>query len=91
MLRITNVGNDSDQGLHLRLEGQVAGPWVDAVRRACDQREAAGVVVLDLTEVSFIDPLGVALFRDLAARHVRFTNGSPFVNEQLREVLHGQR
>jgi anti-anti-sigma factor len=92
MLRISRETTaDSKDAVLLRLEGQVTGLWVEEVRRTCD--EAIGVndrggnpLVLDLTDVSFIDTDGVALFRELAARGANLVNGSLFVMEQLKEV-----
>jgi anti-anti-sigma regulatory factor len=93
MLRITRLtGSDAAEPL-LRLEGDVAGPWVDALRRACHENRpggGGGRIVLDLGGVSFIDAAGIALFRELAADHAMLTNGSIYVAEQLREVVgHG--
>jgi anti-anti-sigma regulatory factor len=71
----------------LRLEGQVRGPWVEALRQSCESLLARGSgLILDLTEVSFIDLDGVALCRCLRARKVSFLHCSPFVAEQLKEL-----
>jgi anti-anti-sigma regulatory factor len=43
-------------------------------------------LVLDLSDVSFVDDSGIAFFRELVAKRVRLINGSPFVLEQLSEV-----
>jgi anti-anti-sigma factor len=97
MLRISRekAANNQDTVL-LRLEGQVIGLWVQEVRRAC--YEAMGVdgrgrnpLVLDLTDVSFIDADGVALFRELASLRVELVSGSLFVMEQLKEVTRASR
>ncbi|MEP7307460.1 MAG: STAS domain-containing protein [Acidobacteriota bacterium] len=92
MLRI-NVGTAAgDTAVAvLRLEGQVTGPWVNELRRVCDETIGNGSdevhpLVLDLTDVFFIDADGVALFQELAGRQVTVTNGSLFVTEQLKEV-----
>ena len=76
----------------LRLSGQVKGQWVAELSRACEAAGAADrELVLDLAEVSFIDPEGVALFHHLHERHVRIRNCSLFAAEQLREVVHVER
>lgn len=80
----------------LRLEGQVRGPWVEELRRACDQvlgknGHGGNGLVLDLADVSFIDADGVTLIRELTARRVVVTNCSPFVVEQLKEVADEDR
>jgi anti-anti-sigma regulatory factor len=91
MLKISGTATTEEQLVVLRLEGQVRGPWVDELRRACDQilgtnGHRRDRLVLDLAEVSYIDAEGVTLFRELAARRILVTNCSPFVAEQLKEV-----
>jgi len=97
MLRINvETAADDTAVTLLRLEGQVTGPWVEELRRVCDETigerdDEVHPLVLDLTDVCFIDAHGVALFQELAARHVTVTNGSLFVTEQLKEVCHVSR
>lgn len=78
--------------MRLALEGRIAGPWVDELRRVCvaalgNTGTGNRYLVLDLAAVSFLDGDGVALFRELAGRGVAFSNGSPFIAEQLRGVV----
>ncbi len=85
MLRIAQLER-TPRHQTLRLEGQVVGPWVEELRRSCEQiLEAGGAVILDLTDVSFMDREGVALVRALVDRQVTLINSSPFVAEQLKE------
>jgi ABC-type transporter Mla MlaB component len=89
MLKIT--GTTTEEQPILRLEGQVRGPWVEELRRACDRFLGGNGhngtrVVLDLAGVSFIDAHGLALMRELTSRRILVTNCSPFVAEQLKEV-----
>jgi ABC-type transporter Mla MlaB component len=84
VLRISVV-RAPDAAITLRLEGQVRGPWVEALRTSCEQLLTSGTeLALDLAEVSFIDLDGVALCRRLRDREVAFLHCSPFVAEQLR-------
>jgi CheY-like chemotaxis protein len=84
VLRISLV-EALDQTVTIRLEGQVRGPWVDELRRSCEQSLAkASTLHLDLTDVSFIDMDGVALCRRLRDRNVEILHCSPFVAEQLK-------
>jgi anti-anti-sigma regulatory factor len=84
VLRISLV-EEPDEAVTLRLEGQVRGPWVEALRKSCESLLARGNgLILDLTEVSFIDLDGVALCRCLRDRKVSFLHCSPFVAEQLK-------
>jgi hypothetical protein len=75
----------------LRLEGHVTGPWVEELRRVCAETlgnngHGGKSLVLNLAGVSFLDADGIALFRELAARRVSFTNSSSFIAEQLKGV-----
>ena len=70
MLKITEQrGPESDFTL-LRLEGRLAGPWVDELsasfRRISVRQQRC--VMIDLTGVTFIDPEGKALLADLWRR-----------------------
>lgn len=84
MLRISLL-EALDQVVTIRLEGQVRGPWVDELRRSCEQWLAKGTDLrLDLSDVSFIDTDGVALCHHLRDRKVGILHCSPFVAEQLK-------
>jgi hypothetical protein len=87
MLRISEREGDGS-GLTLLVEGHVAGAWVDELRRVCAERLSDDrrrfPLTLDLAGVSFLDPDGVALFRNLARLEVSFVNATPFIAEQLK-------
>jgi hypothetical protein len=69
----------------VRAEGQMIGPWVNEVRRSCDEVAGAGLEpIVDLGGVSFVDRDGVDLLRALGQRGVAVVNCSSFVAEQLR-------
>ena len=97
MLRISERAADNEGGAtYLRLEGQVTGPWVDELRRACTETSgnnghSKGQLIIDLAGVSFLDADGIALFRELAARRVLFSNCSTFIAEQLKGVADADR
>jgi hypothetical protein len=97
MLKISDLTlTDCRGGNTFKLEGQVIGQWVDELRRVCEEALADNgsprhCLVLDLDGLSFLDPAGVALFRELAARNVSFTNCSVFIAEQLKEVTNDCR
>jgi len=92
MLKISHTPAESEgHTTYLRLEGQVTGPWVDELRRVCTETfgnngHGKNHIVIDLAGVSFLDGDGIALFHELAARRVLFTECSAFVAEQLRGV-----
>ena len=92
MLRISQRAAENKGGAtYLRLEGQVTGAWVEELRGVCTETlgnngHSTEHLVIDLAGVSFLDADGIALFHELAARQVVFTNCSSFVAEQLRGV-----
>ena len=95
MLKITRgSAADADcthQTVLFRLEGRIAGPWVEELRRVCQEaisRNDANHLVLDVAGVSFIEADGVVACRELQARGVSLTNQSRFVAEQLKGETH---
>jgi ABC-type transporter Mla MlaB component len=83
MLRIAETGT-ATQGATLQLEGQLIGPWVDELRRACENLLGrGGGLSLDLARVSFVDRAGVELLLGLQRRRVALLHCSRFVREQL--------
>jgi hypothetical protein len=92
MLRISQRSAQNEGGApSLRLEGQVTGPWVEELRRVCTDTlltngHSKSRLVIDLAGISFLDADGIALFRELAASRVLFTNCSAFIAEQLKGV-----
>ena len=90
MLKISKAPSKT-AAIVLRLEGDVVGPWVEELRRACaEARQPKNGrrprLQLDLSGVSFLDADAVTLFRELVTNRVSLTNYSVFVAEQLKEV-----
>jgi hypothetical protein len=68
----------------IKLEGEVLGPWVGAVRDACTQQDVQSKqLVLDLTAVSYVDGAGSQLLRDLVGEGVQIGACSSFLAELL--------
>jgi len=84
MLKI--VVNESASGVTtLHLEGQVVGPWVGELGRACEPILAGGNALrLDLSSVSFLSREGVHLLWNLRDRQVGLLHCTGFVTEQLK-------
>ena len=84
MLRITATESGVKQ-ITLRLEGRVAGPWVTELWKACEkifgERQS---LILNLAEVSFLDPAGITLLTKFRSRGVELADCSPFVTAQLK-------
>jgi ABC-type transporter Mla MlaB component len=84
VLKITRLSRKA-RGLTLKLEGEMLGPWVDAVRDVCTKRaRRSGRPRLDLASVSYVDAAGVELLRVLMAEGVEITACSSFVRELLQ-------
>ena len=83
VLRITRVDamNDSDT---LKLEGRVAGPWVEELARQVNGTINGRRLVLDVTDVSFADDAGLRLLRHLVARHAELRGASMFLARLMK-------
>ena len=90
MLRIVEE-KTTNSSTALRLDGSIAGQWVDLLRSSCEQVfQSDGHVILDLTGVSFADHDGVRLLRRLDRRsQVTIINCSPFLREQMKHTTKG--
>ena len=87
MLRISPV-ESAGTCLILRLEGRVAGPWVEELCRICESSLTGHPGLrLDLTDVSYIDVGGLSVLTRLQSRGVQLMNCSPFVEEQLKATV----
>lgn len=86
MLRISKL--DGTDATTLRLEGSLAGVWVEELRRLCETAMTQGeTITLDCGGISFSDLEGVALMRELRRQGTRLANCSPFLKFQLEEGL----
>lgn len=70
----------------LQLAGRLAGEWVSELKAAYGSARAGyGRVILDCSDVVFVDRAGAALIRSMAREGVSVTNCSPFIKEQLNQ------
>jgi len=85
MLRIT-VLESSACGVTLRVEGRIAGPWLEELRTACSAHIGPDPVPLqlELEDISFADAEGVAYLNELRERGVRFFQVSPLLTELFK-------
>jgi len=82
-----SVISDSDQAICFRLEGRLAGPWVEELRKLSEQSLAQEKTLsLDLEGVWSVDRRGMALLRDLETRNVSHLSCSLFLKRQLEDV-----
>ena len=81
MLRIERILNGSETVL--RAAGRLTGPWVTELSRNIADETGTGLIVLDLTDVSFADHDGLAFLLSLTAEPRVAIRCSPFLTEQL--------
>jgi anti-anti-sigma regulatory factor len=81
MLRIEAEINAND-GTTIRATGRLAGPWVTELQRSLALRDRESLV-LDLTDVSFVDRDGIEFLRMVRREPGICLRCSAFVNEQL--------
>ena len=68
----------------IKLEGELVGAWVDAVRDACTKRSRrSGRLRLDLAAVTYADAAGVQLLRDLVGEGIEIAACSILIAELL--------
>lgn len=85
VLKITRVDGASDSIPTLKLEGKLLGPWVDELRRVCEELHTPpNGIRLNLAGVTFIDPAGIKLLGDLIRLGATISECTGFVAELLR-------
>ena len=86
MLRITVVESNA-LAVTLRVEGRIAGPWVEELRTTCNVHNAPDPIQLhlELEDVSFADAAGIAYLKELRDQGVGLYHVSPFLREMFQE------
>ena len=83
MLRITKM-TENGSPVTLKLEGKVHGDWVSLLEQECraliSQKKK---VLLDFSEVIFMDERGVEMLRRLPPRSVTVINGDAFIDDLI--------
>jgi anti-anti-sigma regulatory factor len=82
MLRIEHTRNESGDTT-VRATGRLSGPWVAELERSLAERDPEHVVVLDLTDVTFVDREGIEYLRMLRRLALVDLRCSAFVAEQI--------
>lgn len=80
MLKITVIDKGRQETAKVRVEGQLAGEFVNELRRTSAE---LGRSILDLEDVSFVDSEGVELLMELRSSGTQFVNCSPFLTTRL--------
>ena len=85
MLRITAI-QVNGSSVTLKLEGKILAQWVPLLVRECEERlEKRERVVVDLSQVTFIDQSGIQMLQRASTLGVSIVNGSAFIAELLDE------
>ena len=80
MFKITTVTGENES-VTLRLEGRLGCASVGLLERLCERyaTEQGKAVVLDCTEVTFIDRAGLEMLGRIKNERITIKNGSPFI------------
>ena len=87
MLRITTE-QDKDPVV-MRLEGKLAGEWVDELKsswKTVSEKHSPNTILLDLCNVSFIDPEGKELLRFMCGKGAQFKTRGCVAGEVIKEI-----
>lgn len=87
MLRITQTPTVQITTIHL--EGKLLSAWLDEVRSVVATARAQGAVRLNLSGLSYVDPPGAVLLRDMRHDGIELTGVSGFIEGLLAHA--GQR
>ncbi len=83
MLRITKI-SESPSLVTMKLEGRIASDWVSLLEKEClrflDEKRK---VVLDFSEVTFVDGRGVELLSKLAGEGIKVVDCCELIKELL--------
>jgi hypothetical protein len=92
VLRITRVDDGASDSIPtLKLEGKLLGPWVDELRRVCEELHTPPTgLCLNLAGVTFIDPAGIELLGDLIRLGATISACTGFVDEMLKRNSSGR-
>ena len=75
--------NEESGKTTVRATGRLTGPWVAELDKTMSDYPTGTPVVIDLTDVSFVDRAGIALLRMLRSRTDVKLRCSAFVAEQI--------
>ncbi len=84
MLRITKVGENQSL-VTMKLEGKIASDWVSLLEGEClSVLQGKRKVVLDLSDVTFVDGSGVEMLGRMAAEGIHVINCSAPIEDLLK-------
>ncbi len=85
MLKMTVVRED-EQTITLKLEGRIVGSLVEELEKECEKclRKKNGLI-LDLSDVSYIDERGVNTIRSFLGSRIQTVGGSLFLEGLMKK------
>ncbi len=78
---------DSSEDFTIRIEGRIAAEFADEIRTLVARRNLPTVVVVDISDVTFVDDIGEEVLRWLARIGARFVANN-FYSRHVCEALH---
>ena len=85
MLKMTAV-RENEQTITLKLEGRIVGPWVEELEKECEKcLLKKNCLILDLSEVSYIDERGINTIRGFLGPRIQSVGGSLFLEGLMKE------
>jgi hypothetical protein len=78
--------HDASEKLNIRIEGRIAGEFADEIRTLVARRKLPAVVVVDISEVTFLDEVGEEVLCWLARIGGRFV-AEKFYSRRVSEAL----
>jgi len=89
MLRVTTKVEEEQGRVTLKLEGKLAGPWVDEFERCwCSTLEKWKNVVVELAGVTFIDSKGKCLLAKIHGQGAKLI-GTGLMTKSIIEEISG--
>ncbi len=89
MLRITIL--DGDEATRLTLEGRLAGPWAEELRRSFDEwvlLQSDKKLIVDVTDLTYADAAGKQVLNKIYAEtNADFVTSSPWNQYLATEVM----
>jgi anti-anti-sigma regulatory factor len=83
MLRITTISTDAQKAI-FQLEGKIINPWVEEINKECQKYlSSQEKLILDVSQVSFVDEEGVNLLKTLLKGKVELVGCSLFLSKLL--------
>ena len=86
MLKITF--NDTPESTTVKLEGKLSGPWVEELERSWTEHSplASENVIIDLSDVTYIDPEGKRLLARMVDKGVCFEGTNLMTKYVIDEI-----